>query len=362
MRIVTFGEIMGRLTPPGFLRLRQAVPGPLEVTFAGAEANVAASLALLGASVRFITALPRNPLADACVGALSRLQVDTDRIIRTEFGRLGLYFLETGANQRPSQVIYDREGSAISLAQSELYDWPSQFADQGWFHITGITPALSPQAAISTLTAVRAARAAGWTISCDLNFRKKLWRWEPNVTPRELAERTMRQLLPLVDLVIANEEDCSDVLGIRAEDTDVHAGRLAIDHYPDVARQLIEQFPNVARVAITLRESLSASHNRWGGMLYDRDEAIALFAPRQEETYQPYSITNIVDRVGAGDAFSAGLIFALTTPELGSLDQAIRFAAAASCLAHSIVGDFNFSSRAEIEALMAGAASGRVIR
>ena len=259
-------------------------------------------------------------------------------------------------------MIYDREGSAISLAQSELYDWPSQFADQGWFHITGITPALSPQAAISTLAAVRAARDAGWTISCDLNFRKKLWRWEPNVPPRELAERTMRQLLPSVDLVIANEEDCSDVLGIRAEDTDVHAGRLAIDHYPDVARQLTDQFPNVARVAITLRESLSASHNRWGGMLYDRDEAIAFFAPRQEETYQPYSITNIVDRVGAGDAFSAGLIFALTTPDFGSLDQAIRFAAAASCLAHSIVGDFNFSSRAEIEALMAGAASGRVIR
>ncbi len=362
MRIVTFGEIMGRLTPTGFLRLRQTLPGTLNVTFAGAEANVAASLALLGSPVAFVTALPRNPVADACVASLAALQIDTQSIVRTDQGRLGLYFLETGANQRASQVIYDRDGSALSQTEANAYHWPKVFSGKGWFHVTGITPALSRQAADSTLSAVQAASQAGWTVSCDLNFRKKLWRWDARLAPRDLAEQTMRQLLPWIDLVVANEEDCSDVLQIRAGDTDVHSGHLAVDRYPDVARQVIEQFPNVSYVGITLRESLSASHNRWGGMLYDRDQSQALFAPLREGRYEPYSITNIVDRVGAGDSFSAGLIFALTTPKLSSPETAIRFAVAASCLAHSTVGDFNFNTRAEIEALMAGATSGRVIR
>ena len=195
MRVVTFGEIMGRLAPRGCLRLRQSLPGALEVTFAGAEANVAASLAMLGSSAAFVTALPRNPLADACLATLSALQIDTRYIVRTERGRLGLYFLETGANQRSSQVIYDREGSAISQTEAESYDWPEVFSDTGWFHVTGITPSLSQQAARSTLVAAQAARQAGWTVSCDLNFRKKLWRWDPDVPARELAERTDAQVI-----------------------------------------------------------------------------------------------------------------------------------------------------------------------
>ena len=362
MKIVTFGEIMGRLTPSGVLRLRQALPGSLDVTFAGAEANVAASLSLFGMRSSFVTALPSNVIADACVASLDSLGVDTQHIIRSEEGRLGLYFLETGANQRPSQVIYDRDGSSISLMPPDQYDWKEVFDGATWFHVTGITPAISKLAADSTMAAVRTAKEFGITVSCDLNFRKKLWRWDKDLAPRELAEKTMRALLPFVDIVIANEEDCGDVLNIRAGDTDVHSGSLNIDRYPDVARQLTQQFPNVSLVAITLRESISASHNNWGGTLYDRKNDVAHFAPMLGDEYQPYSITNIVDRVGAGDSFAAGLIFALNSNEFKAPKDVIRFAVASSCLAHSIVGDCNFSTRAEVEALMKGAVSGRVIR
>jgi 2-dehydro-3-deoxygluconokinase len=363
MTVVTFGEVMGRLTPRGCLRLRQALPGSLDVSFAGAEANVAASLAMLGCESRFVTALPLNPLADACVALLRGIGIDTRHILRTDRGRLGLYFLETGANQRPGQVTYDRDGSAVSQTPSGHYDWPAILEDTSWLHVTGITPALSQQAAGSTLAAVQAARQAGATVSCDLNFRKKLWRWQAGVEPRKLAEQTMRSILPHVDLVVANEADCGDVLGIRAADTDVEQGQLRIDRYPDVARQLTRQFPNISSAAITLRESLSASHNNWGGMLYRAEDDTAWFAPLSAAgEYEPYPIRSIVDRVGAGDAFAAGLIFALTTPELNAPERAIRFAVAASCLAHSIVGDFNYSSRAEVEALMHGSGSGRVVR
>ncbi len=360
--IVTFGEIMGRLNPPGFVRLRQGLPGTLQLSFAGAEANVAVSLAQLGASARFVTALPRNPLADACLATLLGCGVDTSQIIRKDSGRLGLYFVEAGANQRPSQVTYDREGSTISQTLAAEYAWPEILDQASWLHVSGITPAISPSAAESTLTAVQAARAAGVTVSCDLNFRQKLWRWKPGVAPRVLAEETLREILPSVDLVIANEADCHDVLQIQAGGSDVDSGRLAIDRYPQVAQRVIEQFPNVARVAITLRESHSASHNDWGGMLYDAATASAYFAPEGIDGYAPYPIRQIVDRVGAGDAFAAGLIFALTTPELASPATAVKFAVAASCLAHSIEGDFNYTGRAEVEALMGGSGSGRVIR
>ncbi len=209
---------------------------------------------------------------------------------------------------------------------------------------------------------MKAAREAGVTVSCDLNFRKTLWRWDANTPPRELAEKTMRELLQFVDLVIANEEDCGDVLQIRASESNVETGELAANRYPEVARQLVQEFPQISRVGITLRESISASHNNWGGMLYETAKDEAYFAPLQEGTYQPYAIRNIVDRVGAGDSFAAGLIFALTTPELSAPPEAIRFAVASSCLAHSIVGDFNFSTRDEVERLMDGAGTGRVVR
>ena len=359
--VVTFGEVMARLGAPGYSRLRQA--RSLDVTFAGGEVNVAASLSLFGARARFVTALPVNLLGEACLDFLRATGIDTSHILITDYGRLGLYFVERGANQRPSNVIYDRENSSIALTPPDRFDWDAIFRDAGWLHVTGITPAISQLAAESSLEAVRRAKAAGLQVSCDLNFRKKLWRWDSSREPRELAEATMRELLPSVDLVIANEEDCSNMLGIRAEETDVEAGSLEIERYPDVARKLVQDFPNVLKVAITLRQSLSASHNNWGAMLYMAEGDEALFAPLNKEgVYEPYEIRNIVDRVGGGDSFSGGLLFALHTPEYRDPHLALRFATAASCLAHSIEGDFNFSERTEVEALMKGAASGRVVR
>lgn len=362
MKVVTFGEIMGRLSPEGFLRFRQVMPGRLNVTFAGAEANVAVSIALLGGESAFVTALPKNELADACVANLKGLGVDTNHILRTDTGRLGLYFVETGANQRPSRVIYDRAQSSVSQVQADQYAWETVFKDSTWFHTTGITPSLSRTAADVTLSAVQKAKSAGMKVSCDLNFRKRLWRWDDSMKPRELAEKTMRAVLPFVDVVIANEEDAADVLGIHAEDTDVHSGQLAVDKYPQVAREIINQFSNVSAVVITLRESISASHNNWGALLYDAKSDQAFFSPVRNGQYTPYQIRNIVDRVGGGDAFGAGLIFALQTPELSTPQNAVAFATAASCLAQSVLGDFNYNSKEEIEALMKGSTAGRVVR
>lgn len=360
--VVTFGEIMGRFQPPGYNRFRQALPGPLDLTFGGAEANVAASIALLGGSARFVTALPQQAIADACVGVLTGLGVQTDYILRTKSGRLGLYFLEAGANQRPSNVIYDRANSSVSLTEGPAYDWENITSGASWLHTTGITAALSKTAADAVLHAVKTAKAAGLTTSCDLNFRKKLWGWEPGTPARELAEKTMRSILPYIDVVIANEEDAADVLDIHAEDTDVHSGKVAVEKYPDVARQIAKQFPNVSKVAITLRESLSASHNNWGAMLYDVASDTPHFAPLRDGKYTAYEIKSIVDRVGGGDSFGAGLVFALNTPELSEPAKAVSFAVAASCLAHSVVGDINYVSRAEVESLMGGSGSGRVVR
>ncbi|MAI70827.1 MAG: carbohydrate kinase [Rhodopirellula sp.] len=359
--IITFGEIMGRLTPPGFVRLGQGLPGTLEVTFAGAEANVAASLAFFGADAKFVTALPHNDLADACIASLQATGM-ASHIVRTDYGRMGLYFLEKGANQRPSRVIYDRDHSAISLTEPQVYDWSGIFTDGQWFHVTGITPAISSQAAEATVAAVRAAKQAGLTVSCDLNFRAKLWQWEPETSKRDLAKRVMSEVLTSVDVLIANEEDCGDVLGIRGEHADVHSGKLDSASYPEVARQVVADFPNIGIVATTLRESLSASHNNWGAMLYAAQSETAIFSPRRSSDYAPYEIRNIVDRVGGGDSFAAGLIFALTNPDYSSLEEALDFAVAASCLAHSIEGDFNHSSRAEVDALAGGSGSGRVVR
>ncbi len=361
-RLVTFGEIMARMAAPGFLRLGQAMPGRIEVTFAGSEANVAASVVMLGGEASFVTALPTNALADACLASLRAVGIGAEHVLRRDEGRLGLYFLETGANQRPSQVIYDRAGSTVSLTPGDAYRWAEVFDGAGWFHVSGITPAISGPAAGATLAAVRAAKERGLTVSCDLNFRRKLWRWEPGTPPRELAERTMREALPHVDAVFANEEDAANVLSIRAEETDVEAGRLAAERYPEVARAICAQFANLSWVGITLRESISASHNNWGAMLYEAAEDAAHFAPSGPDGYAPYPIRGIVDRVGAGDSFAAAIIFALTTPELSEPQTAVAFAAAASCLAHSIVGDFNFSGRAEVEALMRGSGAGRVLR
>ena len=359
--IVTFGEIMGRLAAPANLRLRQS--RTLEVTYAGAEASVAASICNFGGRARYVTALPKHALAEATMDSVRSVGIDTSYILRTDHGRLGLYFLETGANQRPSNVIYDRAESAVATTPADQYDWEGIFKGAAWLHLSGITPALSKNAAEATLAAAKKAKAAGASVSIDLNFRGKLWKWDTSKTARELAQQTMRGILPFIDVVVGNEEDCHDVLGIQAGDTDVHSGSLDISRYPDVARQVVQQFPNVSKVAITLRESLSASHNNWGAMLFDAATNQPHFAPLDAEgNYCPYQIKNIVDRVGGGDSFAGGLIFALTTPELSSPQIAVKYAVAASCLKHSIKGDFNYSTRAEVERLMGGAASGRVVR
>ncbi len=363
LSVVTFGEIMVRIAPPSLQTFRQALPGMMEFTFGGAEGNVAASLAILGRKVRFMTALPEHAVSDSCVSQLKGLGVDTDYIARRPYGRQGIYFLETGANQRPSKVIYDREHSLISELTADQYDFEGAFSGAGWLHLTGITPALSAAAAESVIAAARIAHEKGLIVSCDLNYRGKLWKWNPEMSQRELAGHTMRQVLPYVDLVIANEEDAKDVLGIAPGNVDVTSGKLDVARYKETASEIVSQFPNISMVAITLRESVSASHNNWGALLYETEGGQASLAPLSNGEYTPYEIRNIVDRVGGGDSFGAGLIFALTDSELSSSPAtALSFAVASSCLCQSIPGDINFTEKSEVLKLMGGDGSGRVQR
>jgi 2-dehydro-3-deoxygluconokinase len=360
---LAFGEIMARIAPPDQLRWRQSLPGSVNITWGGGEANVCASLAMLGHETRYLTALPRTPIAEAVVSTLRGLGVDCDHILWRKEGRLGLYFVEAGANQRGSTVIYDRADSAVSLAGPDEYDFDKVLAGVFWLHVTGITPAISEPACRANLALVKAAKTSGASVSCDLNFRKKLWTWRPGTLAAALARECMSQVLPHVDLVIANEEDAADVLGMHAKGTDVTSGRIDAAAYSDVARQIVERFPQVRRVSITLRESISADHNNWGALLYDAGTDRAYLAPLDGQSeYRPYEIRDIVDRVGAGDSFAAGLLCALNTPELAAPDRAIAFATAASCLKHSIHGDFSYVTREEVLALMQGNASGRVQR
>ncbi len=347
-RVVTFGEIMGRLAAPGFKRFQQAMPGTMDVTFAGAEASIAASIAYLGGDAAFVTALPEHAIADACVANLRSLGVNTRHILRTPQGRLGLYFLETGANQRPGNVIYDREGSAIAITPAADYDWNAIFEGAEWFIVSGITPAISRNAAEVTMTALHEASQRGVKVAIDMNYRSKLWQWEPPLLPRELATRTMRDLLPFADLFIGGREDAEAMLGLQ--------GSPSLD---ELARQIAQQFPRISRVAMTVREGISATHNNFGGLLFEKATDQVCHAPVNGRLYP---ITNIVDRLGAGDAFTAGLIYALTNPDLDAPQSAIAFATAAGCLAHSIEGDFNFSTREEIAALVGGDSAGRVKR
>lgn len=360
---LAFGEIMARIAPPGPLRWRQALPGAVQVTWGGGEANVCASLAMFGQRARYVTALPQSPIAEAVVGTLRGLGVDCEHVLWRKEGRLGLYFVESGANQRGSTVIYDRAGSAVSLAVPEEYDFAAALSGVTWLHVTGITPAISEAACRANLALVKRAKEAGVTVSCDLNFRKKLWTWRPGTQPKALARECIAEVLPHVDLVIANEEDAADVLDIHATGSDVAAGQIDAEAYIEVARQIVRRYANVRRVAITLRESVSADHNNWGAMLYDAKSNAAAIAPLGASSrYQPYEIRDIVDRVGAGDSFAAGLLYALNTAELAAPERAIAFAVAASCLKHSIQGDFNYVTKDEVLALMGGNASGRVQR
>ena len=341
-RLVTFGEIMLRLSPPGFERFLQTPQ--FVATFGGGEANVAVTVAGFGWPASYVTVLPpANPIADAVIGELRRFNVDTSHIVRAK-GRMGVYFVETGANQRASKVVYDRDNAAIALAKPGDIDWTQVFDGAGWFHITGITPALSASCAELALESVQAAKAQGLTVSCDLNYRKNLWKYGKS------ASEVMRTLVPHVDIIIANEEDVQMALGIEA-DVDVHSGQLASGVYRALTEKVLKQFPNLRSIAITLRESKSASHNGWSACMHDGKE---FFQSRK------YEITNIVDRVGGGDSFAGGLIYGLLA--LGSHKQALEFAVAASCLKHSIPGDFNRFTLDEVNTLVKGDASGRVQR
>jgi len=342
-KVVTFGEVMMRLSPPDHLRFVQA--RSFEVVYGGGEVNVAVSLANHGIPVDFVTRLPPGDIGDACVQFIRQFGVGVAKIVRGG-NRLGIYFLETGATQRPSKVVYDRAGSAMAAIEPGMIDWQAVFADAGWFHWTGITPAISEGAASACLEAVRAAKANGLTVSCDLNYRSKLWKWG------KPASEVMPELVKSCDVAVGNEEDAQKVFGIQAPGADVTAGRVEADKYRFVCEELAKRFPNLGTIAITLRGSLSASHNTWSGILWDGGKVYV--AP-------VYDITHVVDRVGGGDAFAGGLIYGLRTYG-DDRQKALDFAVAASCLKHSIMGDFDLSTVSEVEKLMGGDVSGRVSR
>ncbi|MBR3178543.1 MAG: sugar kinase [Clostridia bacterium] len=342
MKFLTFGEIMLRLKSPGQERFFQSPM--LEATFGGGEANVAVSLANYGQDVSFLTVLPKNAIADECVKELRKFGVDTSRIVRTDNGRLGIYYLESGANQRPSKVVYDRAYSAIALAGPGSIDWEAAFKDVDWFHITGITPAISEPAMELSLESVKEAKKRGITVSCDLNFRKNLWKYGKK------ASEVMGEMANYIDVAIANEEDVQKSLGITT-DVVVESGSLDRAKYKALGDKVLAKYPNMKMIAITLRESRSADNNGWAACLNDREQ----FCESRK-----YEITDIVDRVGGGDSFAGGLIYGLNHYE--DHKQALEFAVAASCLKHSIIGDFNRVDVDEVEKLMGGDGTGRVQR
>ena len=340
-RIITFGEIMLRLKSPALERFFQSPS--LEATFGGGEANVAVSLANYGMDAAFVTALPNNAIGEACRRDVRSFGVDVSNIKMTD-GRMGIYFLETGSNQRPSKVVYDRAESAIAIAPIDLFDWEKIFEGADWFHISGIAPAISASAAELSLAACKAAQKCGVTVSCDLNYRKNLWKYGKE------AKEVMGELAKYIDVAIANEEDFQKSLGITAA-SDVESGSLDRNVYEGIAKKAMELYPNLKRVAITLRESKSADRNDWAACIYDGKE---FYVSRK------YEITDIVDRVGGGDSFSGGLIYGLLTYEKQS--DALEYAVAASCLKHTISGDYNRVTVSEVTALMKGSGSGRVER
>ncbi|MBE6187086.1 MAG: sugar kinase [Rikenellaceae bacterium] len=344
-KVITFGEIMLRLATPDYLRFSQS--STLSATFGGGEANVAVSLANYGVDVEFVTRLPKNDIAAACVGELRKYGVGVKNIV---YGgeRLGIYFLETGAVARPSKVVYDRAHSSISTIEKGMIDWEKVFEGADWFHWTGITPAISASAAEVCLEACEAANRLGVTVSCDLNFRKNLWKYG------KTAAEVMPALVECCDVILGNEEDAEKVFGIKPEGFDVTAtgGEVEQAAFESVCRQLMQRFPRAKKVIITLRGSINANHNTWGGVLFDGQKLYA--SPR-------YDITHIVDRVGGGDSFMGGLIYGLREYK-GDDERALNFAVAASALKHTIYGDFNLVTVAEVENLMKGDGSGRVAR
>lgn len=342
MKFVTFGEIMIRMKSPGVERFFQSPC--LEATFGGGEANVAVSLSNYGQDVSYVTALPDNVLGDECIRELRSFGVNT-RLIRRGPGRMGIYFLEAGANSLPSKVVYDRSDSAIALAEPGFFDWNAIFSDAEWFHITGITPAISESARDLSLESVKAAKENGLTVSCDLNFRKKLWNYG------QTAPEVMSEIVKYVDVAIANEEDVQKSLGIAMDEIDVESGQLDRNKYEKLSQKVLDKYPNLKTIAITLRESHSADSNTWAACLNNRDKFLVS---------KSYKIDKIVDRVGGGDSFCGGLLYGLN--HYSDVKDALEFAVAASCLKHSISGDFNRVMVSDVETLMGGDGSGRVQR
>jgi len=344
-KIVTFGEIMLRLAPPGFLRFSQT--NSFDVIYGGGESNVAVSLVNYGLDVDFVTRLPKNDIGDCALMEMRKRNVGTDHIV---FGgdRLGIYFLETGAVSRGSKVVYDRAHSAMAEIKPGMVDWKSVFKDADWFHWTGITPAISQGAADACIEAVKVAKEMGVTISTDLNYRAKLWKYDGD------REAIMTELTSYCDIVLGNEEDAEKHFGIKPEGLDIttQGEHVKAEAFLSVCKQMTKKFPNAKKVITTLRGSLSASHNTWAGVLYDGEK---LFKSRE------YQITHIVDRVGGGDSFMGGLIYGLMTWPNDD-QKALDFAVAASCLKHTIKGDANLATIEEVEKLMGGDASGRVSR
>jgi 2-dehydro-3-deoxygluconokinase len=342
-KVVTFGEIMLRLASPGYLRFSQSTQ--LEATFGGGEANVAVSLANYGIPASFVSRLPKNDIGDWAIQNLRKYNVQTQDILRGG-ERVGIYFLETGAVARASKVVYDRAGSAIADIQPGMLDWEAIFKDANWFHWTGITPALSEGAAATCLEGIKMANKLGITVSTDLNFRKNLWKYG------KTAAEVMPELVAGCDVILGNEEDAEKVFHIQPEGVDVTAGHVEAAAYESVCRQLVKRFPRAKKVIITLRGSINANHNTWAGTLFNGEKIF--FSPQ-------YDITHIVDRVGGGDSFMGGLICGLLTyPD--DDQQALNFAVAASCLKHTIYGDFNLVTVDEVKNLMKGDGSGRVSR
>lgn len=342
-KVVTFGEIMLRLSTQGFERFIQS--SQFDINFGGGEANVAVSLANFGVPVEFVSRLPVNELGDACLMTLRKYNVGTTSILRGG-ERIGIYFLETGAVARPGKVIYDRSYSSLASIEPGMINWDIVFKDAKWFHWTGITPAVSENAAKVCLEGIEAARNKGITISADLNFRKNLWKYG------KPASHVMQEMVKHCDIIIGNEEDAEKIFGIKQEGIDVTKGKLNATSYIPVCKTLMEKFPAAKKIILTLRTSINANQNKWSGILWDGRELYR--APE-------YNITHIVDRVGGGDAFAAGIIYGLlTTPE--DDQNVLNFATAASCLKHTIQGDFNLVNISEIQALVAGNKSGRVSR
>jgi len=340
-KYITFGEIMLRLKPPHWERFFQSPL--LEATFGGGEANVAVGLARFGLNVAYVSVIPDNAIGDACIRELRRQDIDTSLIVR-KGNRLGIYFLEAGANQRPSKVIYDRSHSAIAEAKPGDINWDRVFDRVGWFHISGITPAISLSASELSIEAVKKAREKGITVSCDLNFRKNLWKYGKS------APEVMGELVKYVDIALGNEEDCQKSLGVKVG-VDVESGRLQAEKYKELTDKVLSLYSNIKKIAITLRESHSANYNGWSAVLNNRREFLIS---------KKYEIHNIVDRVGGGDTFAAGLVYGFNN--LDNDREALEFAVAASCLMHSIPGDLPLLSIEEVKSLAGGATSGRVQR